>query len=47
MHIQVFTPKDYIGPIMELVVARRGTFDKMEYLDEVRVMLSYLSRSRN
>ena len=42
MHIQVFTPKDYIGPIMELVIARRGTFDKMEYLDEQRVMLNYL-----
>ncbi len=41
MHIQIFTPKDYIGPIMDLVVARRGTFDKMEYLDELRVMLTY------
>ncbi|MCI0478568.1 MAG: elongation factor 4, partial [Anaerolineales bacterium] len=41
MHIQVFTPKDYIGPIMDLVVQRRGTFDKMEYLDEQRVMLTY------
>jgi GTP-binding protein LepA len=41
MRIQVFTPKEYIGPIMDLVVARRGTFDKMEYLDEQRVMLSY------
>jgi GTP-binding protein LepA len=42
MHIQVFSPKDYIGQIMELVVARRGAFDKMEYLDEQRVMLGYL-----
>jgi GTP-binding protein LepA len=41
MQIQAFTPKDYIGPIMDLVVTRRGTFDKMEYLDEQRVMLSY------
>ncbi len=41
MHIQVFTPKDYIGPVMDLVVARRGVFDKMEYLDEQRVMLGY------
>ena len=41
MRIQVFTPKEYIGPIMDLVVARRGAFDKMEYLDEQRVMLSY------
>ena len=42
MHIQVFTPKEYIGAVMDLVVARRGTFDKMEYLDEQRVMLAYL-----
>jgi GTP-binding protein LepA len=41
MHIQVFTPKEYIGAIMDLVVTRRGTFDKMEYLDEQRVLLSY------
>ena len=41
MNIQVFTPKEYIGQIMELVIARRGTFDKMEYLDELRVMLTY------
>ncbi|MBM3128142.1 MAG: elongation factor 4 [Chloroflexi bacterium] len=41
MHIQVFTPKEYIGPIMDLVVQRRGAFDKMEYLDEQRVLLTY------
>ncbi len=41
MHIQVFTPKEFIGAVMELVTARRGQFDKMEYLDEQRVMLSY------
>jgi GTP-binding protein LepA len=41
MHIQVFTPKEYIGAVMDLVVARRGVFDKMEYLDELRVMLGY------
>ncbi len=41
MHIQVFTPKEYIGAVMELVTARRGEYDKMEYLDEQRVMLSY------
>ncbi len=41
MHIQVFTPKEHIGAVMELVTARRGEHDKMEYLDEQRVMLSY------
>ncbi len=42
MHIQVFTPKEYIGVIIDLVTTRRGEHDKMEYLDEQRVMLSYL-----
>lgn len=41
MHIQVFTPKEYIGVIIDLVTTRRGEHDKMEYLDEQRVMLSY------
>jgi GTP-binding protein LepA len=41
MHIQVFTPKEYIGAIIDLVTTRRGEHDKMEYLDEQRVMLSY------
>jgi GTP-binding protein LepA len=41
MRISIFTPKDYIGPIMDLVTKRRGEFDKMEYLDEKRVMLSF------
>jgi len=42
MHISVFTPTDYIGPIMDLATARRGEFTKMEYLDERRVLLHYL-----
>ncbi len=42
MHISVFSPTDYIGPIMELVTSRRGEFSKMEYLDEHRVLLHYL-----
>jgi GTP-binding protein LepA len=39
--ISVVTPSRYIGAIMELVAARRGVFDKMEYLDEQRVVLTY------
>ncbi|MBM4432318.1 MAG: elongation factor 4, partial [Chloroflexi bacterium] len=42
MRIQVFTPTEYIGPIMELVTGRRGEFDRMEYLDERRALLRYL-----
>ncbi|MBC7263705.1 MAG: elongation factor 4 [Chloroflexi bacterium] len=41
MRISIFTPAEYIGPIMELVTNRRGEFDKMEYLDEKRVLLTY------
>jgi GTP-binding protein LepA len=41
MHISLFTPKEYIGPLMELATTRRGEFDKMEYLDERRVVLSF------
>lgn len=41
MHIQIWTPDTYIGPIMELVTERRGEFKGMEYLDRSRVMLSY------
>ena len=41
MKITVIVPKGYIGAIMDLVTTRRGVFDKMEYLDETRVMLVY------
>jgi GTP-binding protein LepA len=37
--VQVITPTKYIGPIMELATARRGTFGQMEYLDPKRVNL--------
>jgi GTP-binding protein LepA len=39
--LSIITPTRYIGPIMELVQARRGVFGKMEYLDEQRVLLTY------
>ncbi len=41
MKIQIWTPADYIGPIMDLVTKRRGVFEKMEYLDQKRVLLTY------
>lgn len=41
MRISIFTPAEYIGPVMELAMARRGEFDRMEYLDEKRVLLNY------
>ena len=39
--LSIIAPSRYIGPIMELVTARRGTFGKMEYVDEQRVLLTY------
>src|SRR3954453_23884315 len=41
MEISIVTPTRYIGAIMEMVTARRGTYMKMDYLDEERVVLIY------
>lgn len=41
MKIQIFTPKEHIGAIMDLVIKRRGISVNMEYLDTERVVLSY------
>jgi GTP-binding protein LepA len=41
MQIQIFTPAEYIGPVMDLVIKRRGEMAKMEYLDAKRVLLTY------
>ncbi len=41
MEISIVTPSRYIGPIMDLVTARRGSYKKMDYLDEERVVLNY------
>ncbi len=39
--IDVFTPTEFIGPVMDLVTNRRGEFKAQEYLDQRRVLLSY------
>jgi GTP-binding protein LepA len=41
MEISVVSPTRYIGPIMEMVTNRRGSYKKMDYLDEDRVVLVY------
>ena len=41
VQIDVYTPTDYIGQVMELVTHRRGEFKAQEYLDTRRVLLSY------
>ncbi len=38
----IYTPKDYVGNIMELCQDRRGTFVDMQYIDADRVDLHYI-----
>ena len=37
----VFTPPDFVGPIMDLCKEKRGIFHDMVYLDKTRVELKY------
>ena len=39
--VAVFSPSDYIGPIMELCQNKRGTFIGVDYLDEKRITVNY------
>ena len=41
VQIDVYTPTEFIGQVMDLVTNRRGEFKAQEYLDQRRVMLSY------
>ena len=41
VEINIITPTDYIGTVMDLVTRRRGEFKDQEYLDTRRVQLSY------
>ncbi len=41
MKIQIYSPDDYIGPLMELVKKKRGEYTTMEYIDKKRVVLHY------
>ena len=38
----IFTPPDYVGPIMELCQQKRGIYKNMIYLDKRRVELKYV-----
>ncbi len=38
---EIFTPPDYLGPIMDLCRDKRGIFGDMTYLDPRRVKLNY------
>lgn len=39
--IEMLTPKDYIGPLMELAQDRRGVFKEMKFITEIRASLTY------
>ncbi len=41
MKIQIYTPQDFIGAVMDLVIKKRGEYITTEYLDPTRVMLHY------
>lgn len=39
---KIMTPKDYVGPIMNLCQDKRGIYQDMEYIDETRMIITYL-----
>lgn len=39
--VNIFTPTDYVGQLMELAQNRRGVFLTMDYIDPTRVNLQY------
>ncbi len=41
VRVNIFTPKDFVGSLMELCQSKRGDFINMQYLDKTRVNLEY------
>ncbi len=41
MKIQIYTPQEFIGAIMDMVIKKHGIYVTTEYLDTSRVMLHY------
>lgn len=39
--VQIITPNDYVGTLMDLAQSKRGIFINMAYLDKVRASLEY------
>ncbi len=37
----IMTPKEYVGPIMELCQERRGIYKDLEYFDDTRMIMTY------
>jgi len=42
VHLNIFTPPEYLGALMELAQVKRGEFREQEYIDPRRVRLNYL-----
>jgi len=41
MTVDIVTPSDYIGPVMQLCAEKRGSYISTEYLDQKRAILHY------
>ena len=41
VNASIMTPKEYVGPIMELCQEKRGIFEDMIYFDDTRVTVKY------
>ena len=42
VNAHIYTPNDYVGPLMDLCQTKRGVLVDMKYMDETRVDLHYL-----
>jgi len=41
VHAEVITPKEFVGPVIQISLERRGVQNKMEYLDTERVAIGF------
>ena len=41
VNAHIYTPNDYVGPLMDLCQTKRGVLVDMKYMDETRVDLHY------
>ena len=41
VNASIMTPKEYVGPIMELCQEKRGIYTDLEYFDDTRMILKY------
>ncbi len=39
--VEIMTPSDYVGPLMELCQNKRGIYKELNYIDETRMILIY------